>query len=270
MKSLGLKIEDAILLNKDLKKYVFYKNGKIRLDFKNKEGLYLYNKMILKYVFNLEMDFHRDALIPTPINRYLFIKNIFEERNIENEVQKPHSQIKNILEIGTGSGIIAIMIAKYYNCNVYATEVLKEYIEVAKKNVINNNLEDKIKIIDSKGKIIKGIPELNNKKFDLIISYPPFYSINSVPSKRSFGGAYAKDVELIGGGIHGENFSLKIIREGIEHITDGGIIGLMMPHKPKERRQILEREMKNLGLTLKTDEIKTGKRIRHIIKGYNF
>ncbi|MBW9222823.1 hypothetical protein KKP88_00130, partial [Methanothermococcus sp. SCGC AD-155-K20] len=49
------------------------------------------------------------------------------------------------------------------------------------------------------------------------------------------------------------NFSLKIIREGIEHITNGGIIGLMMPHKPKERRQILEREIKNLGLTLKTD-----------------
>ncbi|WP_421077580.1 RlmF-related methyltransferase [Methanothermococcus sp. Ax23] len=259
---LGLKIEDAVKLNKELQKYAFYKNGRIRIDFKNKEALYLYNKTILKHLFDLDMEFHKNALIPTPINRYLFVKNVFENNNTNNH------QIKTVLEIGTGSGIISMMIAKYYNCKVYATETVKEYINMANENIIKNNLNNSIKIIDSNNKIIEGIDELTNKKFDLIISYPPFYDSNSVPSKRSFGGAHATDVELIGGGKYGEEFSLKIIEEGVNYLNKDGLIALMFPHKPVERRKAVENKIKDVGLILKTDEIKTGKRIRHIIKGY--
>ena len=258
---LGLKIEDAVRLNKELEKYVFCKNGKIKIDFKNKDALYLYNKTILKHLFDLDMEFHKNALIPTPINRYLFVKNVFDEKIINHP-------IKTVLEIGTGSGIISMMIAKYYNCKVYATETVKEYINIANENIIKNNLNNHIKIIDSNNKIIEGIDEIANKKFDLIISYPPFYNSNSVPSKRSFGGAHATDVELIGGGEYGEEFSLKIIEEGIKYLNKGGLIALMFPHKPMERRKIVENKIKDIGLTLKTDEIKTGKRIRHIIKGF--
>ena len=77
---LGLKIEDAILVNEKLKDFVVYKSGKPRIDFKNKEAMKEYNIAILGHVFGLDMDFHEDALIPTPINRYLFIKNIFDEK----------------------------------------------------------------------------------------------------------------------------------------------------------------------------------------------
>ena len=78
---LGLKIEDAILVNEKLKDFVVYKSGKPRIDFKNKEAMKEYNIAILRHVFGLDMDFHEDALIPTPINRYLFIKNIFDEKD---------------------------------------------------------------------------------------------------------------------------------------------------------------------------------------------
>ncbi|WP_292460156.1 RlmF-related methyltransferase [Methanothermococcus sp.] len=267
---LGLKIKDAVKLNKELQKYAFYKNGRVRIDFKNKEALYLYNKTILKHLFGLNMEFHKNALIPTPINRYLFVKNVFDNKdnkcNIDNN--NNNHPIKTVLEIGTGSGIISIMIAKYYNCKVYATETVKEYINIANENIIKNNLNDCIKVIDSNNKIIEGIDEFTNEKFDLIISYPPFYDPNSVPSKRSFGGAHATDVELIGGGNYGEEFSLKIIEEGVNYLNKGGLIALMFPHKPMERRKAVEHKIKDMGLILKTDEIKTGKRIRHIIKGY--
>ena len=258
---LGLKIEDAVKLNRKLEKYAFYKNGKLRIDFKNKDALYLYNKTILKYLFDLEVEFHKNALIPTPINRYLFIKNVFEN-------MPTNHPIKTVLEIGTGSGIISMMMAKYYNCKIYATETVKEYINIANENIIKNNLNNNIKIINSNNKIIKDIEEIADKKFDLIISYPPFYDSNSVPSKRSFGGAYATNIELIGGGRYGEEFSLKIIEEGVDYLNNGGVIALMFPHKPMERRKHVEEKIKEMGLILKTDEIKTGKRIRYIIKGY--
>ena len=126
---LGLKIEDAVRLNKELEEYVFRKNGKTKIDFKNKDALYLYNKTILKHLFDLDMEFHKNALIPTPINRYLFVKNVFDEKIIDHP-------IKTVLEIGTGSGIISMMIAKYYNCKVYATETVKEYINRSSHHIL--------------------------------------------------------------------------------------------------------------------------------------
>ncbi|UXM84306.1 RlmF-related methyltransferase [Methanococcus aeolicus] len=262
---IGLKIEDALKLNKDLKKYITYKNGKARIDFKNKEALYLYNKTILEHLFGLNMEFHKDALIPTPINRYLFIKNIFDEN--------PH--IKNVLEIGTGSGIISILIAKHYNCKIYMTDTVEEYVDLAQNNIENNyknikiNNPDDITVINSNGKIINGIKELENIKFDLIISYPPFYDDNSVASKRSFGGADATSIELIGGGKYGEKFSCDIIMEGSSRLNKNGLIAIMLPEKPIERRKAIENKIIDMGLILKSDDIKTGKRVRHIIKGHN-
>ena len=257
---LGLKIEDAVKYNKNLKKYTYKKGDKLRINFKDKEALMEYNKTILNVLFGLDIEFHKNGLIPTPINRYLFIKSTFETlKNLG--IEKPV-----VLEIGTGhSAIISLLIKKFYDAEVYATEVDDEFINFAKRNIEKNNLD--IKIINSKGKIIKGIEEFKGKKFDLIISYPPFYSKNSVASGRKFGGALAKDVELIGGGKFGEEFSIRLIDEGINFLNKNGVISLMMPKKPEKRRKIIIKKMEDVGLSVKVDEIKTGNRLRYIIKG---
>jgi methylase of polypeptide subunit release factors len=257
---LGLKIEDAIKYNEKLKKYVYKKGDKLRIDFKNKDALIEYNKTVLKVLFDLDIEFHENGLIPTPINRYLFIKSTFETLK-KLGIEKP-----TVLEIGTGhSAIISLLIKKFYDAEVYATEVDEEFIDFAKKNVKKNKLN--IKIINSKGKVIEGIDEIKGKKFDLIISYPPFYSKNSVASGRKFGGALAKEVELIGGGKFGEEFSFKIIEEGINFLNKKGVIALMMPKKPEERRELIIKKMKEVGLSVEVDEIRTGNRLRYIIKG---
>ncbi|ACV24252.1 RlmF-related methyltransferase [Methanocaldococcus fervens] len=258
---LGLKIEDAIKYNENLKKYVYKKGDKLRINFKDKNALIEYNKTILKVLFGLDVEFHENGLIPTPINRYLFINSTFETLKKLN-IEKP-----KVLEIGTGhSAIISLLIKKFYEAEVYATEVDNDFIEFAKRNVKRNKLD--VKIINSKGKIIEGIDEIKDEKFDLIISYPPFYSKNSVASGRKFGGALAKNVELIGGGNFGEEFSLRIIEEGINFLNEKGVISLMMPKKPEKRRELIIKKMDDVGLSVEVDEIKTGNRLRYIIKGY--
>ncbi|NPA63055.1 MAG: RlmF-related methyltransferase [Methanococci archaeon] len=258
---IGLKIEEAVKYNEKLKKYVYKKGNKLRINFKNKEALIEYNKTILKVLFGLDVELHDKGLIPTPINRYLFIKSTF--KTLENlNIKKPL-----VLEIGTGhSAIISLLIKKYYNAEIYATEVDEEFINLAKYNIKRNNLN--IEIINSKGRVISGIDEIKDKKFDLIISYPPFYSDNSVASGRKFGGALAKNVELIGGGKFGETFSLKIIEEGINFLNKKGVISLMLPKKPEKRRALIIKKMKDVGLNVEIDEIKTGNRLRYVIKGF--
>ena len=83
----------------------------------------------------------------------LYIKTIFKK------------QI-NILDIGTGSGCIAIFLKKETNCNVVASDISLDALEVAKANALNNEVD--IEFIRSD--VFSNI----NGKFDVIISNPPY------------------------------------------------------------------------------------------------
>ncbi|MCR8487527.1 MAG: class I SAM-dependent methyltransferase, partial [Crenarchaeota archaeon] len=75
---------------------------------------------------------------------------------------KPFSKA---LEIGTGSGAIAILLAKL-GCDVTATDINPKAIEVAKENATQNNV--KIRFIV--GDLFAGL----NEKFDTIVFNPPY------------------------------------------------------------------------------------------------
>ncbi len=79
------------------------------------------------------------------------------------------------LDIGTGSGIIAIAIAKLIpDIKITSIDIDKEIIHLAKENAKLNNVENKInfKICDVFSKCFEGL--LQSQKFDLIVSNPPY------------------------------------------------------------------------------------------------
>lgn len=77
---------------------------------------------------------------------------------------------KNILDIGSGTGIIPILLAKRKNMkNIVGIEIQKEGFEIFKKNIIENNLSEEIKPILGD---VKDYKESNS--FDYIISNPPY------------------------------------------------------------------------------------------------
>ncbi len=82
------------------------------------------------------------------------------------------SGYKNMLEIGTGQGIVSILLSNIENINkIYAVEIQKELYEILKDNIIENRLNEKIIPINDNIKNIKG-------EYDLIISNPPYYKLN--------------------------------------------------------------------------------------------
>ena len=109
---------------------------------------YKYNFIVNKNV--LIPRFETEELVLNTIN---FIKEYF------------HDQVK-VLDIGTGSGAIAISIKKEINGEVYATDISKEALEVAKENADRNKAE--INYINTN--IYDGITE----KFDVVVSNPPY------------------------------------------------------------------------------------------------
>ena len=78
----------------------------------------------------------------------------------------------SILDIGTGTGLIALMLAQKSNAKTFAIEIDKLAYEQAVYNVHNSNFSDNIKIINSS---IQDFSKLTKQKFDLIVSNPPFY-----------------------------------------------------------------------------------------------
>lgn len=84
------------------------------------------------------------------------------------------SQIK-ILEIGTGCGNISISIAKLFpDSEIVAIESSKLALEVADLNIRNHGLSDKIKLVFMN--IFDDVPKYKN--FDIIVSNPPYVSID--------------------------------------------------------------------------------------------
>jgi len=85
---------------------------------------------------------------------------------------------KKILDIGTGSGLIAILTSIKFNTLVDGVEIDKNSANQAEFNVVYNNLNHQIKIYNSS---IQYYANTCNEKYDLIISNPPFFN-NSLKS----------------------------------------------------------------------------------------
>ncbi len=79
-----------------------------------------------------------------------------------------------VIDLGTGSGIIALYLAKKFEAEkIYGIEIQSELSELAKKSVLLNNLNEKIEIIN------KDMLDVNLRA-DVIVSNPPYKKYNSV------------------------------------------------------------------------------------------
>ena len=112
---------------------------------------------------DLKFKVNENVLIPRPETSELVM-------NIVNSQQSTVNSQLSILDIGTGSGCIAISLAKNIpDSKVYALDISEKALEVAKENAINNDADITF--------IHDDILSLNNKietKFDIIVSNPPY------------------------------------------------------------------------------------------------
>ena len=84
----------------------------------------------------------------------------------------------NVIDLGTGTGILSILLSGKTNLNkIYGIEIQEEVADMAKRSVQLNNLENKIEIINKNIKELNTIFEKNY--FDAIVTNPPYKKINT-------------------------------------------------------------------------------------------
>ncbi len=128
-------------------------------------------------------------------------------------------RVHNILEIGTGSGCIAIACSLYFpQVHVDAVDTSDDALAVATKNISDYELESDVSLI--KSDIFENIPQ--SKIYDIIVSNPPYVpsaSMQILPKEYLHEPTLALD-----GGEDGLIIVDKILSQAVHHLSDHGIL----------------------------------------------
>jgi len=153
----------------------------------------------------------RRALIPRPETEIL-VEQALEKLN-QAGISSP-----KILDLGTGSGCIAIAIVKNLSrAEVWASDISEEALRLAEENATLNNAE--VKFIQSD---VFSALKAGTYKFDLIISNPPYIStkeFNSLAKEIFFEPQMA-----LKAGSDGLDFYRRIISQAAGYLNDGGLL----------------------------------------------
>lgn len=241
------KVEDASIISRilmqhvleiDRNKLIINKKDNVDIN-KEKEYKECIEKIMkgtpIQYITNnqefMRLNFYVDenVLIPQPDTEIL-VEKVIKSIDIMGNIE--------ILDMCTGSGCIGISLAKNIeNTKVTLVDISKEAIEIAKKNAIQNDVENKVNFIQSDMfENVKG-------KFDIIVSNPPYIrtAIIQTLDKQVQDEPYI----ALDGGEDGLDFYKVLINEAYKYLKKNGKIFLEIGYDQKKEVENLAKKSKN-------------------------
>ena len=152
-----LAMQPNLVVSKDNEEPLFYALSQLKQE---RPIQYILGKA---HFCDLEFGVDENVLIPRPETEELVYW-------ILNEVQqRTRQEGLRILDIGTGSGCIAISLAKNLpNAKVYALDISKKALQIAQQNAVDNKVD--IVFLEADILSMEGFKD----KFDVIVSNPPY------------------------------------------------------------------------------------------------
>ena len=226
------KLKARLLLQYVLKKprqyLIVYDNQKLT-EFQEKE--YLKYIDLLKQGEPIEHITHQKEFMK--LNFYVDENVLIPRQDTEvlvEEVIKIAKKInaKKILDLCTGSGAIAVSLAKYLeNVQLTALDISGKALDIAISNAKNNHVQDKITFVES-----NLFEDLAEEKYDIIVSNPPYIKRKEIENLDK---EVRREPKIaLDGGEDGLDFYKKIIDKGYEYLKYGGYICLEIGYDQKE------------------------------------
>ena len=143
----------------------------------------------------------------TPIkNMKIIQRNDFQNFTLDSvllsDFVKINRKTKKILDIGTGCGIIALLLAQRSKAQITGIELQKTMAKIAIRNIKINEFENQVKIINEDIKNYKNI--FNRDEFDNIVTNPPYFEFTGDISQIN-------DLEQLANARHNINLTLEEI-----------------------------------------------------------
>lgn len=163
-----------------------------------------------------------------------FLFELIEDR-LAPWIAQPEA-VSSALDLCTGSGCLAILTAHAFpNASVDATDISREALEVARRNVADYGLGDQVHLVES-----DLFAKLGGRKYDLILSNPPY--VDS-PSMAALPPEYRREPRMaLAGGEDGLDAVRVILREAAQRLNPGGLLAVEIGHN----RALLEQAFPRL------------------------
>jgi release factor glutamine methyltransferase len=157
-------------------------NKSVPLSARQQEQLEAYTRTLLahtplQYVlqeawfYGMKLYIDENVLIPRPETEELADWIIKDNTSSKFEVQSSQAGVKNVLDIGTGSGCIPLAIKKKLpHFEVHAIDISEGALQVAKKNAAAQQLTIHFQLLD----ILSVAARQSLSPFDIIVSNPPY------------------------------------------------------------------------------------------------
>jgi len=171
-----------------------------------KPAVYLTNKAYIQGI-----PFYVDERVIVPRS---FIGDLLHAD--DNSLIEDQAAVESVLDLCTGSGCLAIFAAHVFpNAAVDAVDLSPDALAVAKRNVRDQRLEDRITLF--KGDLFK---PLKGKKYDLIITNPPYVDARGMASLYP---EHKHEPRMaLASGKDGLDIVRRILKEAPEHLNAGG------------------------------------------------
>ena len=175
----------------------------------------------------MSLDFYVDSrvLIPRPETEMLV------------ETVLKHREPCRLIDIGTGSGAIAISLAvNRTDWEIFATDISVEALEVAKQNADSHNVVNRVAFLQ--GDLFESVKELDNARFDWIVCNPPYVSADNrstlEPDVRDYEPAIALFADE-----DGQDVIRRLIADAPEFLKPDGKLAMEIGHEQSDHIQDL-------------------------------
>jgi release factor glutamine methyltransferase len=179
--------------------------------------------------WGLEFEVTPDVLIPRPETEHVI--EVALDRLALREIRAGRKQTLSgyglqIADIGTGSGCIAIALAKDLpGTKFIATDIAPAALSVARRNAERHNFADRIEFV--RANVLEGIAAETH--FDLIASNPPYIGRREGPTLQREVRDHEPEVALYGGE-EGYELYAALVTQSAAHLLPGGIVVLELGH----------------------------------------
>jgi release factor glutamine methyltransferase len=217
--------------------------------------------------WGLEFEVTPDVLIPRPETEHVI--EVALDRLAARELRAGRPQTTTgegfrIADVGTGSGCIAIVLAKELpGARFCATDISSAALVIARRNAARHSLSDRIDFIE--GNLLNAFSVVGaqhaapllgkdapheSRSFDLIISNPPYVGRHEAATLPREVREHEPDVALYGGE-EGYELYAALVAQAAQHLKPGGILVLELGHNslPAVRPLLDAAPWINVGVT---------------------
>ena len=192
-----------------------------------------------KDFFSLELEINRDVLIPRPDTETV----VSECLQLAKDMPAP-----TILDIGTGSGNLAVALAKQHKtAAVTAIDLSPAALAVAQRNAAKHGVAERIRFLE--GDVFA--PLAADERFDFIVSNPPYIPHADIATLESGVRDYEPHLALDGGT---DGFAVfdRLIAGAPSHLKPGGylLIEIGAPQEQPARERLVAQGVYELGKTI--------------------